>query len=205
MADYMTRLHGVFADGSIWSCGFRVSSTQALATLSTTMSNAWSAAWTNSTYGLKLIYPAGTNMESVSVASLDSFMKETFKIVAPVANPGASGGTSMSYATAIVVSMRSTGLKKWQRGRFKLPAPDPQFVTDNRLQSTVGNHVAQAVNSVKTAVQADGSTVFVTSLHDHKGTTGTAFQKTVIDLPFEVADKLGTQRNRTKGASVTYF
>lgn len=201
----MTRVNGVYAGGGKWSFGFRVTSTQSLAALATTMTNAWVAAWTDGTHGLKLIYPAGTNMASVTVASLDATMKQTFKITTPAAEVGASGGTSTGYASSVVVSMRSTGIKRWQRGRFKLPAPDPQFVTDDRLTATPGGHVSTAVNSVKTAIQADGSTVFVCGLKDHKLLPGTAFVKTVIDLPFEVADKLGTQRNRTKGESVAYY
>ncbi len=201
----MTRLDGVYANGQKWSCGFRVTSGQSLAALSTTMTNAWAAAWNNGTYGLKLIYPAGTNMVGVTVSSLDATMKQTFKQFTSSFNVGASGGTSTGLASSVVVSMRSTGIKRWQRGRFKLPAPDPQFVTVDKLQSTPGGHVASAVNSVKTAVQADGSTVFVCGLKDHKLLPGTAFVKTVIDLPFEVADKLGTQRNRTKSEPVTYY
>ena len=201
----MTRVNGVYAAGGKWSFGFRVTSTQSLAALATTMTNAWASAWTNGTYGLALIYPAGTNMVSTTVASLDGTMKQTFKIVTAASHVGASGGTSLGYASSIVVSMRSTGIKRWQRGRFKLPAPDPQFVTGDRLLGTPGGHVSTAVNSVKTAVQADGSTVFVCGLADHKLLPGTAFVKTVIDLPFEVADKLGTQRNRTKGESVAYY
>lgn len=201
----MTRVNGVYASGGKWSFGFRVTSTQSLSALATTMTNAWAAAWNDGTHGLKLIYPAGTDMKSVTVASLDATMKQTFKIVTASVNAGASGGTSTGYASSVVVSMRSTGIKRWQRGRFKLPAPDPQFVTDDRLTATPGGHVSTAVNSVKTAIQADGSTVFVCGLKDHKLLPGTAFVKTVIDLPFEVADKLGTQRNRTKGESVAYY
>jgi hypothetical protein len=205
MTDYMTRVNGVYAGGGKWSFGFHVTSSQSLSALATTMTNAWASAWTNGTFGLALLYPAGTNMTSVMVASLDATMKQVFKIVTPAAHPGASGGTSTGYASSVVVSMRSTGIKRWQRGRFKLPAPDPQFVTDDRLLATPGGHVTSAVNSVKTAIQSDGSTVFVVGLKDRKLQPGTAFLKTVIDLPFETADKLGTQRNRTKGQPVTYL
>lgn len=201
----MTRVNGEYANGMKWSFGMRVTSSQSLAALANTITNAWVAAWTDATHGLKLIYPAGTNMVSTTVATLDATMKQTFKIVTPAAEVGASGGTSLGFASAVVISMRSTGIKRWQRGRFKLPAPDPQFVTSDRLQATPGGHVATAVNTVKTAIQSDGSTVFVCGLKDRKGAPGTAFLKTVIDLPFEVADKLGTQRNRTKGESSLYF
>lgn len=201
----MTRLNGTYSSGLKWSAGMRVTSNQSLAALSTTMLNAWTTAWTDAVHGLKLFYAAGTDMTGVTVASLDATMKFTFKQVSPGANAGASGGTEGSYDDAVTVSLRSTGTKRWQRGHFQLPALDPQFVTANKIQAVPAGKIKLAVVSVQTAIQSDGSTVFVCGLKDHKLLPGTAFAKTVINLPFEVSDKIGSQSNRTQSQIPTYY
>jgi hypothetical protein len=198
VTDYLARLHGVYANGKTWSVGLHITSPQAEAALATTVANAWSAAWTTATTGLATIYPAGTDMTFVTVSTLNAVMKQVSKTTVGAFHAGASGGNSAPYASSIVVRLESAGIQKFQRGRLKLPAPDASKVLDDVLDATVAGHVKTSVNGVFTAIMADGSTVFITSMKDHKNTEGTAFQKTVIIPPVLVATKMGTARIRTK-------
>jgi hypothetical protein len=202
MTDYACSVHGQFSADLTWSFGVRMTSGQTAQQLLTTWESAWSAAWTNATYGLEQFYPVATQVDYFRVASLDATMHETqnFKINSVI--PGTATGDTLPYLNATVVSQRSAFSKRFNRGRFYLPAMEETFVNNNVLDPAAAVKIGNAVRSVFTSITADGSTVFVTSLKPHKDGTG-QYQKTPIIL-WEVSNKPARQARRVKKQVAVY-
>lgn len=202
MADYFCQVHGTFLNGRGWSFGVHVTSSQSPSALATTWDNAWSAAWTNAGFGLNQFYPVGTEMTATSVASLNGTFHEQSKIETPNVKPGIATGDTLPIQESIVVSERSDLITKWGRGRFYLPALEETFVNNNVLITTAQNQISAAVNSVKNAITADGSTIFVVSLKPHKDNTG-QYVKTVVTR-WKVSNKPARQSKRNNKTLPSY-
>lgn len=202
MPDFAASVHGNFNSELTWSFGTKITTSQPIDTLAATWDNAWAAAWDTVSGGMKTYYPTTTNMTSTRVAALDATMHETQNVVTSNLRPGNAAGDTLPYLNSIVVSQRSTFSKRWNRGRFYLPALEETFVNDNVLDLPAATALAAQVRSVFTAITADGSTFFVTSKKPHKDGTG-QYQKTVINL-WEVSRKPARQARRVKKQIATY-
>lgn len=202
MTDFYAQMHGTYGNGDGWSTGLRITSNQTPDALLTTFSNAWIAAWTNGTYGLNTLYHTDTTTTEYTVAPLDGNMREVTKSVLTSITPGTSSDTALPNDNAIVVSLRSPYIGKSRRGRAFLPAPVEGIVSAGQYTSASMTRVKTAFQSVLTAIQADGSTVFVTNLKPLKDLTP-AFRKTVI-TSILVARKTATQTRRTDREASNY-
>lgn len=179
MTDYFAQVHGTFADGDVWSFGWHISSNQTPDAMLTTWSNAWIAAWTDGTHGLQTLYKTTTSIANFTVATLNASMKQTAKVELVSAQPGTSSDTPLPDEDAICVSLRSPNIQKHGRGRTFLPAPVEGIVDTGLYTSTAMTRVKTAVQAVRSAVTADGSTQFVTNMEALKDGTP-PYQKTVI-------------------------
>lgn len=202
MPNYRVSVQGTFTPELTWSFATRVQSASSMASVAATWNNAWSAAWTDATNGLEQFYPTTTNMTATRVATLDGTMHETQNQVTPNLRPGTATGDTLPYLNSIVVSQRSTFSKRYNRGRFYLPAMEETFVNGNILIPAAQTKIKAAVLSVFNAITAGGNTVFVTSLKPHKDGTG-QYQITVIDL-WEVSNKPARQARRVKKQVASY-
>lgn len=202
MTDYFASVHGTFTPELTWSFGTHVTSNQNLDTLLATWSNAWALAWEDATNGLNQFYPTATSMQYCRVASLDATMHETQNKTQPEAHPGIATGDTLPYLNSIVVSQRSNFSKRYNRGRFYLPALEETFVNNNILIPAAQSKISLAVGGVYSAINADGSTIFVTSKKPHKDGTG-QYQKTVV-VKWEVSNKPARQARRVKKQVATY-
>lgn len=202
MTDYMARLHGVYASGDAWSTGLRISSNQVPDALLTTFSAAWIAAWTDGTHGLSALYHTSTTTTGFTVAALNGSMKEVSKLFLADAHAGTSSDTALPERDAVVVSLRSTYIQKFGRGRMFLPAPVEGIVVTGEYTSAAMTRVKAAITALFAAIQADGSTVFVTNLHALKDGTP-PYRKTVI-TSLMVARKPGSQERRTDRQAPNY-
>ena len=161
MTDYYAQVYGKYTTDISWSFGLHITSSQAESALLTTWSNAWHAAWTDSGHGLNLLYPTTTGITGYSVATLNGIYEETSKSRATSTDVGTASGDSLPFLNATLVSLRSTSVSRHGRGRFFLPAMVETSVNADVLDSGDAARTSTAVNSVKTAIQADGSTIFV--------------------------------------------
>jgi hypothetical protein len=196
MTDYYAQMHGVMPSGDSWSTGLHITSNQSRSALLTTFSNAWIAAWTNGTYGLNTLYFTGTTTTSYSVANLNGTMQQVQKDRLTSVTPGTSSDTALPDQNAIVVSLRSPFIQAYGRGRIYLPPPVEGIVNAGEYTSAAMTRVKTAVQSVFTAIQSDGSTIFVTNMKALKDGTP-PFRKTVI-TSILVSRKPGSQDRRAE-------
>ena len=205
MTDYIAKVHGVFSNGEGWSTSRHITSSQDPATILTTWGNAWQAAWTDSTHGLEQFYNTGTKITEFEVAVLGSQMRE---ISGPpprgVNLPGTSSAKGLPTQISIVASWRSSAQKgKTAQGHQALPACTEDAVTNNKLDSGPQTQFSAAMNAIRQAIQADGSTFFL--FNRFPTSTGVpAFTKTVVDQ-VSVRDKVGTQDRRYRKELATYI
>lgn len=202
VTDYYCQASGVFANGRPWSFGVHVTSAQSETALATTWNNAWTSAWGTSANALKQFYPVGTELASTTVSTLNGTFHEVSKTTTANVIVGTATGDTLPIQEAIVVSERSNSVQKFGRGRFYLPAMEETFVNDNVLDATAQGKISVAVNSVRVAIQADGSNVFVVSKKPHKDGTG-QYTKTPITL-WKVSNKPARQSKRNNKTAPVY-
>jgi hypothetical protein len=203
MTDYRCHVYGKYASNDVWSFDWHITSNQSLSTLLTTWSNAWIAAWTNGTYGLQALYATGTIMESFTVYTLDATMGATFKDSLTSAQPGTSSDNNLPSETAILIEKTSPVLTKNGRGFMYLPAPVEGIVVNELYTSTACTRVSTAVGTVRTAINADGSTIFVyPRVATKRGIP--AYTKTVI-TGLRVSDVPSGQTRRKNTPTPTYY
>jgi len=202
MTDYLATVRGVLPNGRTWSTSRHITSGRTEAALLTTWQNAWTSAWNLATTGLNTVYTTTTTITQFEVATLNGTMRKISKSLANVSLAGIATGSALPANNSIVVDWNSAGVQRFQRGRQQLPAPaDSQVVNDDLVAATATN-VKAAMQSVLTAVAADGSTYFVFPRFPTQGGTP-AFTKTVVTTPL-VRNKTGSQRKRYKKEAVAY-
>lgn len=202
MTDYIAIVRGVQPNGRSWSTSRHITSGQTEAALLTTWQNAWTTAWNLATTGLATVYTSALTITQFEVGTLNGSMRKMSKSVANVSLAGTATGTSLPANNSIVVDWTSSTVQRFGRGRQQLPAPaDSQVVNDDLVAGTATN-VKAAMNSVHTAIAADGSTYFVFPRFPTQSGQP-AFAKTVITTPL-VRNKTGSQRKRYKKEVVAY-
>jgi len=202
MADYFAQVHGTLPDGRTWSTGRHITSNQDPNALLTTWANAWTSAWNVATTGLATLYPAGVTITQFTVATLNGQMKQQTKFPQDAALVGSATGDGLPASCSIVVDWRSVSVRRSGRGRQALPPPAESQTTNDNLNSTPAANVKAAINTVKSAINADGSTFFVFNRHPLIDGTP-AYTKTVL-TSVAVRNKIGSQRQRIKKAAVSY-
>jgi hypothetical protein len=202
VTDYYAQVHGHYGGPFPWSFGFHITSSQAESTLATTWNTAWQSAWTDSLHGLETLYPVATAMDSTSVATLSGVMRELTKTSVPAALPGTAAGDTLPYLNSTLISLRSNQLGPHRRGRVYLPAMEETNVNVDILIPAAVTRVSLALNAVKAAIEADGSTFFVTNKLALKDLTP-PFQKTVI-TKFLVSNKPARQSRRARKILAVY-
>jgi hypothetical protein len=204
MTDYVAIVRGVLPNGRGWSTSRHITSTQSEAALLTTWANAWTTAWNLATTGLATVYTAATTITEFEVGTLNGSMRKVSKSLDPVSLAGSNASDAGAQNTAIVVDWNSAGTLRNQRGRQKLPAPGEDQVVGGVISATPGANIKAAMDSVATAVRADGSTYFVFPRYATE--TGVpAFTKTVLIGNAAVREQLGSQNKRERKVPKTYF
>lgn len=202
MTDYIATVRGVLPNGRSWSTSRHITSGQTEAALLTTWQNAWTTAWNLASTGLATVYTANTTITGFEVGTLNGTMRKISKSTATVSLPGTATGTGLPNNDAIVIDWSSATTQRYGRGRMMLPAPADSQTTNDALNSTPATNVKAAINSVKSAVTADGSTFFVFPRFATQSGQA-AYAKTVL-TSIAVRNQLGSQRKRTKKEAKTY-
>jgi len=202
MPDYFAQVHGVLPSGRSWSTGRHITSNQTEAELLTTWQNAWTSAWNLATTGLSTVFPAGLSITQFTVATLNGSMRELTKSAADVDLVGTATGDSLPSNSSVVIDWRSNSVQRTGRGRQALPPVAEDMSTLDMLTTTAKNNIKAAMTTVRTAVNADGSTFFVFPTTETKNGTP-PFTKTVL-TSVSVRDKVGSQRRRYKKEPVSY-
>lgn len=203
MTDYVATVRGVLPNGRSWSTSRHITSAQSEAALLTTWANAWTSAWNLATTGLATVYTATMSITDFEVGTLNGTMRKVSKSPDAVSLVGTATGDAGSDNTAIIVDWNSAGTMRNQRGRQFLPAPAESQVAGGVLLSTPATNIKAAMDSVATAVRADGSTYFVFPRYETEG--GVApYTKTILIGNALVRNQLGSQRKREKKVSKTY-
>lgn len=205
MPDYKCEAHGVYADGRPWSTGVHITSSQTPDALNATWSAAIADMWSNGTYGIATLYPTGTEMTSTTVALLNATMHETAKRQSPHSVFGTSTADTLPFQEATLISWRGDNTQRTGRGRQYLPALAEDQVNNNILILSAQNRIKSAITAVKNAIQADGSTFFVTPTNvKHPPKNGTPlYAKTVVTTPL-VSNKPARQARRVNKVPAVY-
>lgn len=195
MTDYAVKVHGRLESNEPYSWTWNVTSNQTPSALVTTMAAALTDMWSNGTYGVGSQYAPGIRLDSFDVVTLDGTFRETAKLSHTLTLVGTSGDAPLSDKTTMVMKKVSTGLRRNQRGFTHLPAPVEGVLDAGLYTVTARNRFTTAMRAVLSAINADGSTLFVhTGASETKG--GVApYTKTVI-TDVTCSNKPGTQRNR---------
>lgn len=205
MTDYLVQMHGAYADGMVWSSGLHVTSNQSPDALNTTWSNAVQDFWTSATHGVEIFYPVGTTLDTTTVATLNATMHQIAKKRVPHTLAGTAAGDSLPYQEAILVSLRGDSIQKTGRGRIFLPALEETFVNNNIVTPTTTARIKAAMSAVFAAINADGSTVFVTPTNVKKPPKNGVplYTKTVVTTPL-VSNKPARQSRRVSKVAPVY-
>lgn len=208
MPNYKLEVHGHFSAAVTWSTGVKVNSPQDLATILATWKSAWETTWSDGTHGLNILYPTTTGVDQYRAYLLDSNFRSTQVATDTSTKVGTGTADSLPWETAIVVSLRSAATGAKGRGRMKMPAIVETSVNANVLDHGDGARIKDALNAVKAAIQADGSTMFVAK----PGRPATARVPIAVPpgpiytvLTLEVSDKPGSQKNRVKKIKPVYL
>lgn len=203
MADYVAFVRGTLPNGRPWSTQRKITSTQSPSALLTTWQNAWTSAWNLAVTGLNVIYDANTKITEFEVGTLDANMRKVAKATAAVNLVGTDAGDPISANNAVIVYWTSAVTQKYGHGFNKLPPPTENFVNGLTITATGGADIKAAILSIKTAIQADGSTFFVAPRYLTESGQP-AFAKTVL-TNYEVREQLGDERLREQKVAKTYF
>ena len=197
MTDYKVKFYGKLPGTLEWSSALDVTSTQTPSALVTTMAAAFADMWSNGTYGIGAQYAPGTTLDGFDVITLNGTFRETAKVSHALSLVGTSGDAALADNTTITIAKRSSGLQRNQRGFLSLPAP-VEGVLDNGLYTTAArNRFGDALEAVRTAVQADGSTIFIHTGAAETGGGVPPYTKTVI-TKLSASTTPGTRRQRTR-------
>jgi hypothetical protein len=203
MTDYVAIVRGVLPNGRGWSTSRHITSNQSESALLTTWQNAWTTAWNLATTGLATVYTAATTITEFEVGTLNGSMRKTSKSVGAVSLTGSNATTAGAQGTSIVVDWQSAGTLRNQRGRQKLPAPATDQAADGKLNGTPATNVKAAMDSVATAIRADGSTYFVFPRYATENGVP-AFTKTILIGNALVRNELGSENKRERKVAKTY-
>lgn len=188
-------MKGRFENGDVWSIDWTVESNQPLSTLLTTWSNAWVSAWTDGTHGLDTLYHTDTSIQSFTVYQLNGIMEGVQRVDLASVQPGTSSDTPLPNRNAILMGKVSALVGKTSRGYSYLPAPVEGIVVNGSYTSASMTRVKAALATVLTAIQADGSAVFIFNRKVTKAGVP-PYTKTVV-TGLRVSEKVATQRRRT--------
>jgi hypothetical protein len=205
MTDYYAQVSGAYSATVGWTFGRHITSAQSPSALLTTWQNAWTAAWNDGTHGMKVIYPTTTSITGFSVATLDTTYHQTAKVASTVSLAGTATGDTLPWQEAILVSLSSsTQIGRHSRGRFYLPALEETFVNGDVVVSTEVTRLSAAVNAVRAAVVADGSSFFSVFMGDpHSVPPRPIGPKFVTDV-WKVSNKPARQSRRVRRIKPTY-
>ena len=203
MADYVAFVRGTLPNGRPWSTARKITSTQSPSALLTTWQNAWTTAWNLAVTGLAIQYDALTKITQFEVGTLDGSMRKVAKNVAAVNLVGADGGDPLPASNSVVIYWTSAVTQKYGHGFNKLPAVTETFSNGLEITATGGANIKAAIASIRTAIQADGSTFFVAPRFTTESGQP-AFTKTVLTA-FEVRKQLGEEETREEKVAKTYF
>lgn len=204
MNDYVATVRGVLPNGRAWSTSRHITSNQSEAALLTTWQNAWTTAWNLATTGIAVAYTSGTTVTQFEVATLNGSMLKTSKSLGSASLAGSDANSAGAQGTAIVVDWPSAGTLRRQRGRQFLPAPAVDMAVDGVLTNTAATNFKANIDSVATAVRADGSTFFVFNRNKTFTDGAAPFTKTILVGDVLVRDQLGSKNRRERKVPKTY-
>lgn len=198
------KVHGRLESNEPYSWAWNITSNQTPGALVTTMAAALSDMWTNGTYGVGAQYAPGIRLDTFDILTLDGTFHETAKLSHTLSLAGTSGDAPLSDKTTIVLKKVSLGLQKWERGFTHLPAPVEGVLVAGLYTNTARDRFTTAMRAVKSAITADGSTLFVhTGALKPPPSRAPAYTKTVI-TDVTCSNKPGTQRNRMNKVVAVY-
>ena len=203
MADYVAFVRGTLPNGRPWSTSRKITSTQSPSALLTTWQNAWTSAWNLAVTGLNVMYDANTKITEFEVGTLDASMRKVAKAPATVSLVGTDAGDPLPASNSVIVYWTSAVTQKYGHGFNKLPPPTETFSDGLTITATGGANFKAAVQSIQTAIEADGSTFFVAPRYLTESGQA-AFAKTVLTA-FQVREQLGDERLRENKVTKTYF
>ncbi len=196
MTDYAMKVHGRLESNEPYSWKWNITSNQSPGSLVTTMIAGLTDMWSNGTYGVGAQYAPGIRLDTFDIITLDGEFRELAKLTHTLSLAGTSGDSPLSDKTTMVMRKVSTGLQKWERGFTHLPAPVEGTLSSGLYTDVTRNRFTTAMRALKTAITADGSTLFVhTGAAKPLPSRAPAFTKTVI-TDVTCSNKPGTQRNR---------
>jgi hypothetical protein len=204
MTDFYAQVHGVDANGFAWSTGNHITSGQTRDALLATWQAAWTSAWNLAGTGLKTVYTTQQSITRFSVKQLNATMREVSESSADVTLAGTDAGNAVPASMSIVVRWfpLNGGIERNQRGFNKLLGPAKSQTTNDDIDAGPAANVKAAMDSVRTAIQADGSTFFSFPRNDLENGTP-AFTKTVL-ATLKVRRKLGSADMRDRKEVIAY-
>jgi hypothetical protein len=205
LTDYLAQVSGQYSATVGFTFGRHITSAQSPSALLTTWSNAWIAAWNDGTHGLKVIYPTTTSITGFSITTLDSIYHQTARVSTSALEAGTAVGDTLPWQESILVSLSSsTQIGKHSRGRMYLPALEETFVNGDVVVGTEVTRVSAAVNAVRAAVVADGSSFFSVAMGKPRAIPPVPPGPKYITDVWKVSNKPARQSRRVRKIRPTY-
>ena len=203
MTIYRCVASGVFASGEVWSFRQHFDSAAPISTIQGDWFAQLHSAWTNGTFGLETLYPAGTELTLSSTAALAGVpFREGAKQSATMTDVGTNVNDSLPEQVCILVSLRGSDVGKKNRGRIHLPAPAETTATGGELGSTEGTRVSTAIGALYAGMRLAGHTPVIYNVKTSPADP--VVQTTKVMVTEEVDRVLRSMRPRTKRRRAVY-
>lgn len=189
------KVHGRLTSDEPYSWSWDITSNQSPGALVTTLSTALTDMWSNGTYGVGAQYVPAITIDGFDVITLNGTFAEVDKVHQTLALVGTSGDAPLSDKSTMLMKKLCSGIGRTKRGFTHLPAPVEGVLDGGLYTVPARNRFTTAMRALRTAIAADGSTVFVHTGSETSSTGIPPYTKTVV-YDVTCSNKPGTQRNR---------
>ena len=139
------------------------------------------------------------------VSTLDSNYNEVSKTQSTLALPGTNTSDSLPFLVAEVVSLRSNLIGARTRGRTFLPAMAEDQINNDLVIPAAVTRISAAVRAVQSAIQADGSTIFVAKRGQPSAPIPIPPGPKFVITTLLTSNKPARQARRTRKVRATYL
>lgn len=203
MTNYRLRVEGTLPQGLTWSSGYHITSTDTLATVSSTFNASFGALWTDAVNGLETMTPAGVATVETIAYACNASWRVTGKDVRPLAHAGTNANHISNIAASPYVLLTGAIDEGTDRGHIKFPP----FSNDKIVDGLV-------INAAVTALGTSLQTFFTTmaALAGYQAVSYNRFTNKLGDPPFTnhvladftMVNRCGTERARQNKLKTTF-
>lgn len=203
MTNFKLRVLGGLPQSLSWSSGYNISSTDTLATVSSTFNAAFGAFWTDATNGLDKYVPAGVTTVETVVYQCNAQWRSTGKDPRPLAHAGIDTNHISNIAASPYVLLSGAVDEGSDRGHLKLPPFGNDAIVDGLVTNTVVTSLGVSLQTFFTTMKALAGYQAVSYNRRANKLGDPPFTNHPLTA-FSMQNRCGTERPRQRKLKVTF-